>query len=1453
MTDDYLLVPMRLDAMVLNQTADATTPFLRFQMHYDRLSQFRSPEPAPFDGTSAIQPAAGIYLHWTLPKALRHGMHKDDGSTEFPLVPNRWLVVRIQAGAPANAIKAWVLESDYLDATDGTSPFIDPRTAGPDGLPQPTQIGRARLLQDFVESSTQGAPFLTALAPANPLFAVFSPGAENVFSFIDDVTDDAGVQITKGEFTYHVTGWYSDPGYDPLNDPNLEWVANGAQYQLQWSEATPETTTQHDFDWFVLAGDAELPKKVLTHAMLASVCWDRTSGNVPAGNYPADIKNNVRVAFGNTATDALSGIVRLDQNNQTEADLWEAFQYDLLDVFNEPGSAEALNMGIREHWYGASPGGTRWTVVAKEQTDSAPAPAPVISAQQAKAQANALADLNAKQAELDRQQRILESMQWNLFSLWWKQNWLAVNQDAASYFDSQISGPIQSWLNNQLALHTGKPVVVNPWIFGPNDLLDAAGFCATLQAGADPLSVYVLGLFDGNTQDLIDDYTPGSPPTPDLLSSLIFELNALLKYSSFYEAASFAQVSLSPETQQLIAANPQSGIELAHLNRLLFEDGYPAAIRRISSGPAGGTDPTQESWYIRRVQAQQNLVEQLKSQTFGPQGAHATLQGQLLSTQELKTVSAPQYYAANDPVILITGLGRATNFDPIDGLTCRLPSQTVNSLTVGGTTYGFDSSAQQNIVNQVPALTNTDKVPDAIRQLHLESFLLSPRLFAQNVLGDTVPCPVPAGTPDPQADAVRQAYSALPQPAAANRFAPVSFETTVKSDSTNSSDGSSPKTTFSSEWQQPWVPLVLDWEVKVLRDPAYTAPTDPNSANLQLECQFDQSNWQFDGTDYTWIGPTAPGTAGYFSTSSQMVLSGRTFITPQLSFRLADQLEDYVNKHKFRDPDLQKLVKKLESYLPVFKNQDILSQRLSGLRAMLVERSFSGHVAPFGDIANVVGGYGHGHPAPFTSVHEPQLPAVWDFAPMAGTFFVLNRLSVIDSFGRKINLMLANYSSNPQDASNQNFSDASYFYPIAGRNLRSQTSAGPLAKDPAPGIGPAGDATQQMLQLAPRLSQDSQLSFQLLSNDGQDQNIYQLADANPICGWIVPNHLDRSLALYGPDGAAWGELYVSLQAQNNSVPVWQPDPTNASAPQTVDDIPNSFAREMMKALWDRTTSDGGQGFSDFLQVIDETLWTINPRGQRQDQSLSVMIGRPLAIVRAQMSLKLKGLPYYNQDWWNTFQVDFLNLKDDGTVPYDPGAFDGGVCRPNLVWPVRLGSQVLRDDGFIGYFVDDPNTPDNTFKAFNTVNLPAEVQPGYLKQIGQKNYLQLCFIDDTVVLPDPAQNQVCKLTMLVDPRGSIHAFSGLLPVVTLDIPSEFVGAALEKMSYTFRAGPFLTSPDEVRIPQPAEKKGTWSWFDFVANATVELAKADDQVRLSTTTPLIKEGWLKFTPDSSADGN
>ena len=1318
MVDNYLLVPMQLDAMVVNRAAKVETPFLRFRMEYENLQQFNTSEPRPFDN-NLPQPGAGICLHWTLPKSLRHGMHKDEGSTEFPLIPNRWLIVRAQAGQP---VKAWILESDYLDKADGstagTSHYIDPRGLAEGGIPSATKIGRAlRLTPDLKSLATQDSPFLRALGPGNVTFSIFAPGVENVLSFYDDVTEnDDKTQISDGTFSYYVTGWYSDPDHDPLSDTNLEWVANpdpklAGTFVLDWKPNTDPKLIKYSFDWYVYSASADLPKQMLVHTLVSGVPWKRDADNTTPANYPSDIENTVKVAIGNTAIDALAGIVRLDENSQTEADLLEAFQYNLLDKFDEPGSTEALNMAIREHWFGASSGGRLWTIVTRERTDNTALPAPpvpVITDDQRKA----LAGLNAQQSELDRQQRILESMQWNLFSLWWKYNWQLYN----SILDTDIS----DWLGTQLPLQVG------------------------------------------------------------------------------------------------IGSN-------------------------CNQNPVGA-DPAQELWYICKVRAQQNQVAQLTTEVNNLvaqlKGAgDTTIKGLLDDGQDLKAINRPQYYYPNDPVVLVKGLGRSTNFDPTEGLLCRLPSQTISKLTVGSTTYTVAASGGTNIQNQIPVLDDPHNLlPAGLEQLHTESFFLSPCLFAKVILGDTMPCPPPVGTSDALSDEVRQGVKALPAPAAGGYFAPVSFAM--------------------EEWEQPWVPLLLDWQVTLLKDPAYTCPTNKNDPHLI--CTLDQSNWQFDGTDYRWVGPITTDGGNFDESTTSIQLTGRTFITPHLNFTLAGQLDDYVKKHQMRDPTLEGPLELLDKYLDEIENQDILSQRLSGIMAMLIERQFIANVAPSGDIMSVLGhsqndssrAYRHGYPMPSQNEREAYA-ATWNFAPLTGTFFVINKLTVIDSFGRSIDLMLGNYSgyyaahSQADQRGGENTQKPppeDYFYPITGRGMKA-----PTAKDPAPGQGISHNPSERMIQLTPRLVQDSRLDFQLLSNDGQNNEVERAAGTNPVCGWLVPNHLDRSLAVYAPDGAAWGELYLSKHAQDKYMPAWQPDPTKPSndpnAPQSIDAIPNLYVKEMLQALWNRT--DDGAGFYDLIQVIDETLWTINPRGRRQDQNLSVLIGRPLAVVRARLALEVRGLPFYRQDWWDTFDIGFPPPDSNDTTPVALGAFDGGIF--NYLWPVRLGSNAMRDDGVIGYYLDDPNTPANSFQSFNTVNLPADMKTDYLKQIGQDNYLKLRFVDDTIASPDPTKNQVCEITMLVDPRGQIHAFTGLLPVVTLNIPTEFTTPALQKMSYMFRAGPFLSSPDEVRIPRPAERKGTWAWFDYVLNATTGLAQADGKVSLSTTPPLAREGWLKFTPN------
>jgi len=183
---------------------------------------------------------------------------------------------------------------------------------------------------------------------------------------------------------------------------------------------------------------------------------------------------------------------------------------------------------------------------------------------------------------------------------------------------------------------------------------------------------------------------------------------------------------------------------------------------------------------------------------------------------------------------------------------------------------------------------------------------------------------------------------------------------------------------------------------------------------------------------------------------------------------------------------------------------------------------------------------------------------------------------------------------------------------------------------------------------------------------------------------------------------------------------------------------------------------------------------------------------------------------------------------------------------NYLWAVRLGSQALRDDGLVGYYLDKAGTtPGNNFQVFNTVSRPA-VPSDYLNQIGNNNFLQLRFIHDNSGVPDSTKNEVSNITMLLDPRGSVHAFTGILPVTQLALPREFVNPALTRMCYTFRAGPFLSSPDAVRIPRPMASKGTWTWFDNVLNTTVPVLQTDQNVRISNTPPLIKEGWLRYTP-------
>ena len=135
-----LIVPVNVQALAVNQ---ANIPLIRAGMHYGHLGNYQSPNPGPFqnDEGDFATDHRGVLVMWTLPRALRHGQQQADGSLQFPLVPNRWLVVRLfraeGSGVQAPAFAAWVVQSDAIDATNGASSYIDPQN---DNI-TPTLIG----------------------------------------------------------------------------------------------------------------------------------------------------------------------------------------------------------------------------------------------------------------------------------------------------------------------------------------------------------------------------------------------------------------------------------------------------------------------------------------------------------------------------------------------------------------------------------------------------------------------------------------------------------------------------------------------------------------------------------------------------------------------------------------------------------------------------------------------------------------------------------------------------------------------------------------------------------------------------------------------------------------------------------------------------------------------------------------------------------------------------------------------------------------------------------------------------------------------------------------------------------------------------------------------------------------------------------------------------------------
>ena len=599
-------------------------------------------------------------------------------------------------------------------------------------------------------------------------------------------------------------------------------------------------------------------------------------------------------------------------------------------------------------------------------------------------------------------------------------------------------------------------------------------------------------------------------------------------------------------------------------------------------------------------------------------------------------------------------------------------------------------------------------------------------------------------------------------------------------------------------WEQPWNPMFLEWSA----DYAYV----PFKSD-------DTSWWTFDGTDYHYT----PG-----SNSPDVVdrkIGGISLLSPHAQFIFGSRLDDFVRKYGTSTELAQ-----IDAWVKQAYGWQFLAQELTGFNQLLSLRDSRAFRRPAPN--DVIGenslpvaaltGYGDGRipgslalPSPYQGQVNnvpffPNGPAIPFRGARQGQLY-LTDLYLYDKFGRELFVIESQSGSGLFDFETFALQIDSAFEP--DEKIATNVAS--------------------VVQVPPRILQHARLDFRLLDGSN-DTKVYGLdSKVVPIGGWVLPNHLDKSILIYAPDGTSLGEFRLVVAADGTKSGEWQPPPPGT---MTLDDV--GKAAPHLRQMIDSPSFKEEANFLAFLLAIDATLWTTDPLGNRVDQNLSVLVGRPLALVRARLQFQLDGHPINDTGWASTFNVtqpDFLSFP----------------------FSIRLGDQASRQDGVIGYF------SGTDYNVFNSVVNP-QTKQGYVKPIGplglmeKSNYLTLTF----------AQETYSYVTILADPRGAIHATTGILPVKELDIPQQFVDQALTKMELIFHMGPILTSigptPNQdgkkpefaqaISYPRPVEENGAWSWWESDAAkggwTGYDLVAASPDAQIKTVPNSLREGVFHF---------
>jgi hypothetical protein len=429
------------------------------------------------------------------------------------------------------------------------------------------------------------------------------------------------------------------------------------------------------------------------------------------------------------------------------------------------------------------------------------------------------------------------------------------------------------------------------------------------------------------------------------------------------------------------------------------------------------------------------------------------------------------------------------------------------------------------------------------------------------------------------------------------------------------------------------------------------------------------------------------------------------------------------------------------------------------------------------------------------------------------------RLRLVDTFGQVVDL-LGSSAERPADAT-------------AALTSRLVTAPG------VPGL----------VALTPRYAAPSRVLLRFVDAPGGPQPPPDLAETDesvrPVCGYLLPDHLDGALEVFDAAGAALGTMRPAPDGTGRAV--WERPPGQSTS---AGELPSATIADPTLAgladglvRWgehDAVPNAGEGALAALLRLIDSTLWSTDPFGHAGVDHMSLLVGHPIVVLRAMLRLDVN---------------DPLGPQDILSTPV----------------PVRLGALAQWQDGLLGFYVGDDLTqvhPTGTGAA--ALARPVGPGQGYLGPAGQLAAFHQSFAADLQPGQNPATpvthpyvaadatigiwpGQAVPLTLLVVPHAVVHATSGLLPRKEIGVRRQWVADALARIAPSFRFGPVLVDPRAIRMPVPTDLAGTWSWShraDVASWTDQPVVNAAGSALLSTDVVEAEEGWLILHPKPEA---